>query len=121
MKVKNTNAELKVIEIEEEDGLKLPNKAGSVTIYDAELKIKIIAERFDKRYRNLVYLVMDLNNNDEASEDDALLIRDKLEELRNILLNNYSKHLTRSILNKYLKMILLLEEKIVIPKRNRGR
>ena len=121
MKIKKTNAELKVVEIKEDEGLKLPNKAGSITIYDADLKKKIIAERFDKRYRNLVYLVMDLNNNDAADEEDAIVVRDKLAELKNILLNNYSKHITKSILNRYLKMILLLEEKIIIPERHRGR
>ena len=47
--------------------------------------------------------------------------RNQIDELKNTLINKYSKHINRELLNKYLKMLLLLEDKLVIPERSRGR
>ncbi len=118
MKIKKTNGEFKVIDISLEDGLKLTNRIGSITIYDDPLKEKIIEQRFAKRYRNLLYLVMNL---DSEEGEDSDLVRSKIQELRNILLNNYSKHISKNTLNHYLKMLLLLEEKIRGKEKHRGR
>jgi len=64
---------------------------------------------------------MDINNSEDSEESDAYIVRDQIDELRNSLINKYEKYLSRDILNKYLKMLLILESKIVVPEKHRGR
>ncbi|MBE6156846.1 MAG: hypothetical protein E7161_03775 [Firmicutes bacterium] len=97
------------------------SKNEKITIYDMEMVEKIIDSNFNQKYRKLLYIVMDISENEDSTESDTELALLKIEELKNILLSRYYKYISRELLNKYLKMIFLLDEKLRIPKRGRGR
>ena len=119
MQIKSPKNEFLVEDITLEHGLKISSKNTKITIFDKKTKEKIIEERFNQKYRELLELVLSVN--EDSSEDDALYVRDRINELRNYLLNKYAKYVSKNILNKYLKMLLLLEQKLIIPKKQRGR
>lgn len=119
MKIKSPKNEFLIEEITFDKGFKLPSKKVKVEVYDKRRKEKIIENNFKKEYRKILEMV--LNINEDSSEEDALYVRDKIVEFKNSLLKKYEKYLSKSALNKYLKMILLLEQKLIIPKKHRGR
>ena len=121
MKIKEVKNEFKIIELKEEQSFKIQRDNLKITIYDEEIINDLINKNLQKKYGRLVYLVASLNDNDDTTDSDVFLVRNKIDELRNIILTKYAKYLKRSILNKYLKALLLLEEKIILPKRSKNR
>ncbi len=119
MKIKSPKNEFLIEDLTFDNGFKLPSKKVKVEVYDKKIKEKIIAENFKKEYRKILEMIVSIN--EDGSEDDALYVRDKVMEFKNSLIKKYEKYLSKNTLNKYLKMILLLEQKIVIPKKHRGR
>jgi len=109
--------------LEKEDGKKFTitkSEEEKIIIYDEKLIESVIEKKFNQKYRKLLYIIMDINENDDSTESDTLLCLEKIEELKKLLINKYYKYITKDILNKYLKMIYLLEEKIKL-KKHRGR
>lgn len=92
----------------------------TITIYDEQLIAKMIDTKFNKTYRNLLYLICQINESDDSTDTDTYLVLDKIEDLKNKLLNKYYKYLNKDVLSKYLKMLILLEEKLSLSK-GRGR
>jgi len=64
---------------------------------------------------------MNITEDDDSSESDTELALLKIENLKNLIISKYSKYLSKNLLNKYLKMLILLEEKLYVPKKGRGR
>jgi len=119
--LKKVSSEFEIVEFNVKKSFSIKNKEEKITIYDENLILELIDKKFNKEYKKLLYIIMDINNSDDATESDGLLVRDKIDELKNIILSKYSKHISKEMLNRYLKMILILEEKLVIPERSRGR
>jgi len=93
----------------------------TIFLYNEEIIEKVIEENINKKYRNLLYLTMNITEDDDSSESDTELALLKIENLKNLIISKYSKYLSKNLLNKYLKMLILLEEKLYVPKKGRGR
>ena len=119
--IKKLNSEFEVVEKENQKFTISINENEKIIIYDKELLEKVIDNKFNKKYRKLLYLVMEVKENDDSDDEKINIVLLKTEELKNLLLSKYYKYINKEILNKYLKMILLLEEKLNVPKRGRGR
>lgn len=119
--LKKVNSEFIVVEKENNSKFTInKNEEEKITIYDEELVEKVIDANFNQKYRKLLYLIMDINESEDSTESDTELCLIRIEELKNLLLTKYYKYISRELLNKYLKMIMLLEEKISMSK-SRGR
>jgi len=120
--IKKVNTEFTIVKKDEKAKFTITkSEKEKIVVYDAELVEKIIDNNFNQKYRKLLYLVMDINESEDSTESDAELALIKIEELKNLLLSIYYKYISREQLNKYLKMIMMLEEKLIIPKKHRGR
>lgn len=119
--LKKVNVEFEVLELEDRKTFTIKKDEKKVTIYDEKLIEEVINKKFNDRYKRLLYIIMDINNSEDASDTDTDLVRCQIDELRNILLNKYKNHISKELLNKYMKMLLILESKLVIPERTRGR
>jgi len=120
--LKKLNSEFTVVE--KENNVKFTiskSEEEKLFVYDEELVENIIDSNFNQKYRKLLYLVMDIEENEDSTDSDCELALIKIEELKNLLLSKYYKYISRELLNKYLKMMMLLEEKLTIPRRGRGR
>ena len=119
--LKKVSSEFEIIEFDDKKSFSIKNKEEKITIYDEALATELIDKKFNTEYKKLLYIIMDINNSDDSTESDGLLVRDKIDELKNVILNKYSKYIGKELLNKYIKMIMILEEKLVIPEKSRGR
>ena len=113
--------DLEIVELKEEKLFTINNKNEKITLYNKEMLEKIIDKNFNKKYRELLYLIMTITEDDESTESDAELALLKIDELRKYLINHYGKNISRNLLNKYLKMLMLLEQKLNVPRKRRGR
>ena len=118
---KKVSSEFEIIEFDNKKSFSIKNKEEKITIYDDGLATELIDKKFNTEYKKLLYIIMDINNSDDSTESDGLLVRDKIIELKNVIINKYSKYISKELLNKYIKMIMILEEKLVIPEKSRGR
>lgn len=121
MKIREVKNDFKIIELNEENGFKMQRNNLKITIYDTEIINSLINKNLQKKYGHLLYLVASLNDNSDTTDSDVFLVRNKIAELRNIIITKYAKFLTKNTLNKYLKMLLLLDEKIIVPKKIKSR
>ena len=92
-----------------------------ITIYDERLVKPTIESIFMKKYKRLLYIIMNILESDDANDSDALIVLDKINELREYLMSVYGKHLKKDELHRYLKMLEFLESKLVIPKKSKSR
>lgn len=121
MKLKKINIDFEVIEFEDKKTFTIEKDEKKVKIYDEKLIEEVISNKFSERYKRLLYIIMDINNSDDSSDTDVEIIRCQIDELRNSLINKYKNYLSNELLNKYLKMLLILESKIALPEKSRGR
>ena len=82
---------------------------------------EVVTKKFNENYKRILYIIMDINTSEDATDSDVEIVRNRIEELRASLLKKYAKYIDKNLLNKYLKMLMILESKLVIPKRGRGR
>lgn len=122
IKLEKINCDLEIVELDDQDGLVLNKKNNDlkITVYDNDLIIKIIDHNFNKKYRSLLYMIMSLDSTDTTESDTELALL-KIDDLRNLLIKKYFKFLSNGIIDKYLNMLFLLEEKIPIINKDRGR
>lgn len=122
-KIEKLNCNFEILELNDDDGLVINSKTKKekITIYDQNLIENMIEKTFNKKYRNLLYLIMNLMESEDSTETDFELALLKIENFRNKLLEKYFKFLNTDMKNKYLKMIILLQDKLVIPEKKRGR
>ena len=113
--------ELKVIEMEDNDSFVIKHEKETITIYDESLIEEIIERKFQDKYKKLLYIIMDINNSEDSTESDTDLVREQIQELEAMLIKKYGKYLKEGTLNRYLKMLLILNSKLEPPKVRRGR
>lgn len=121
MKLKKNNNSFEIIEDGEKEVLTIKNGKKVISIYDKNLTEKIISYKFNKNYRRLLYIISDINSSNDANDTDEFLVREQIEELKTNFLLKYKKHISKELLNKYLKMLLLLEDKIVVKEKSKSR
>lgn len=113
--------ELKIVEIEDSNSFVIKKEKETITIYDESLIEEIIERKFQDKYKKLLYIIMDINNSEDSTESDADLVREQIQELEVMLIKKYGKYLKEGTLNRYLKMLLILNSKLEPPKVRRGR
>ena len=95
----------------------IKNKEEIIKVYDQELLEKIIDNTFNKKYRKLLYLIMSVNEDEDSTDTDAELALLKIEDLKKYIMLHYSELISKRLLNKYLKMLMILENKIEFNKK----
>lgn len=113
--------ELKIVEMEDSNSFVIKKEKETITIYDESLIEEIIERKFQDKYKKLLYIIMDINNSEDSTESDADLVREQIQELEAMLIKKYGKYLKEATLNRYLKMLLILNSKLEPPKVRRGR
>ncbi len=121
MKTKHVNYDFKIVELNLPKGFSFNKKNHKITLYDKELIASVIDKNFNRKYRDLLMLVIDVNTSDDSTESDGNLALMKINELKELLINKYYYFLPKNILQKYIKMLVLLEQKLIIPKKNKRR
>lgn len=119
--LKKVSTNFEIVEFNDKKAFGIIKDNKKISIYDKELTEELIDKKFMNEYKKILYIIMDINESEDANETDVFLVRDRLEELKNLLVSKYSKYIKKELLNKYLKMLLILEGKLVIPERSRGR
>ena len=123
IKFEEIKCDLEIVEFDDNNGLTLNKKNDNikVTIYDQEIIENIIETNFNKKYRSLLYLVMNLKNEDDVNPSDCELALVKINDLRTLLLVKYFGFISKELLDKYLNMLMLLEQKVPFMNKERGR
>ncbi len=121
MKIQKTSGEFKIIDIENSKTFAIEKNNEKIIVHDEELIENLINKKFSRKYCELLYIINDILNSDEENGTDDDLLALKIEDLRNELLNRYNKFINKSTLNKYLKMLDLLEDKLNSRKKARSR
>lgn len=119
--IKKVNTEFEVIELEDKKVFTLKKDEEKITFYDEALVEDVISNKINESYKRLLYIIVDINNSEDATESDGELVRNQIEELRSSIINKYAKYLNKDLINRYLKMLLILESKLIIPEKSRGR
>ena len=119
--IKKVSSEFEVIEFEDKKVFTIRKEEEKITFYDEQIVEEVISNKINEKYKKILYIIMDINNSEDATESDGDLVRNQIEELRNSILTKYSRYLNKELLNKYLKMLLILETKLIIPEKSRGR
>ena len=120
-KIKKTITDLEIVELNDEILYSCNKKGLKIDFYDEDSLDDYFDKNFNVKYREILYLIMNYNEDDESSPEDEELILSKIEDLKNRLLTKYSKYISKDRLNKYLKMIILLDSKIKVKERGMRR
>ncbi len=116
--------EFEIIELKDKKVFALgsKNKGEEITFYDKDLMEKAINSYFNKKYRDLLYIIMSIENADDATESDTELVLMKIDDLRNYVLKMFGKHLDAATLKRYMNMLLMLESKVpTMERKSKGR
>ena len=121
--INKVNCDLELLKVEEKSVFSFgsSNMGEKITIYDERLVKPTIESIFMKKYKRLLYIIMNIAESDDANDSDALIVLDKINELREYLMSVYGKHIKNAELHRYLKMLEFLESKLVIPKKGKSR
>lgn len=109
-----------VVSIQELDGYKFKPKMANgkylkvseVTIVDRVLIDKILTIKFNKSFNKVARLAVKVINDDDATDDDAAIVLDEVELVRQILLNRYQKFLNQEKEKLFLKKLRLIENEL---------
>lgn len=118
-KINKVKCDFEILEIDDDNGFVITkgNTVPKITVYDSELIENVINEKFNQKYRNLLYIIMNIANSDDATDSDSELVLVKIDELKRYIINKFGKILSKETLNKYLNMLLLLEYKVPLNVR----
>lgn len=117
MNLKKVNNDFEIVELNEKEIYTINKNNEKISIYDNDLLEKILDNNFNKKYKELLYLCMSIIEDEESTDTDTELALLKIEDLKNYIINHYSKYINKHLLNKYLKMIMILEGKLNMPKK----
>lgn len=109
----------KTFKIVKKDEKEIYNYKNKIIFYDEESLKDFIDKKFLKEYKNILLIIMSLNEDD--NDTDTYLVLDKINELKNTLYNEYGKFLTKEQIKRYLNMINILEMKIPVKTKGKGR
>lgn len=116
--MKRVNKNLEIVDIDDEKLISFKTHDVKINIYDKKIAEKFIDDKFNDKYKELMLLVLSI---EDDSDDNIDSIRDRIEELKEYITLRYGKVLSKAKLNKYLKMLILLEEKIPNKRKNKSR
>lgn len=87
-------------------------KVKAVKIVDKVMIDKILTIKFDKLFKQVVAMALQIINDDDATTDDAAIVLDEVELVREILLNRYQKFLKQEKEQLFLKKLRLIENEM---------
>ncbi len=87
-------------------------KVKEVKIVDPTMIDKILSMKFDKLFKQVVAMALTVINDDDATDDDAVIVLDEVELVREILLNRYQKFLNYEKEQLFLKKLRLIENEM---------
>ena len=119
--IKKVSKDFKILEYEEKALFSLSSKGNKIKVFDQDILEDIMNSRFNKKYRELLYLVMCLNEDEDATDSDCELALIKIDSFRDDLINRYYKYLGKERVSRYLQMLILLEEKLNSRRKGKGR
>ena len=115
---KNHN-DLAVVAIKDLDGYKFkPRNCGNhvkvsqVTIVNGVMIDRILTIKFDKSFKKLVAMAMHVINDDDSTSDDAQIVLDEAELVKEILINRYNKYFKLEKEQLLLKKIHVIENEM---------
>lgn len=120
-KINKVNCDFDIEEKLEKPIVTINKKGGKILFYDQNELDSYIENDFNKKYRKLLYLIMSVTEDEESTDSDIELLYLKIDKLKELLILKYFKYINQHTLNKYLKMLMLLEEKLNVPRKQRGR
>ena len=87
-------------------------KVDRVTIVDRVMIDKILTMKFNKSFKKVVALAMQVINDEDADDGDATIVLGEVELVREILLNRYQKFLNYEKEQLFLKKLRLIENEL---------
>ena len=87
-------------------------KVDRVTIVDRVMIDKILTMKFNKSFKKVVAMAMQVINDDDADDGNATIVLGEVELVREILLNRYQKFLSYEKEQLFLKKLRLIENEL---------
>ena len=115
--IKEINCEFDVLNYDEESKISINKKNIKMDFFDDELVLNVIDKKFNKKYLNIINML----DEDDDSESEKEIILEKIDDLKRLIIDKYYNYLDKKTLTKYLKMIVLLENKISLTTRKSSR
>ncbi len=115
--LKNTKKEKDILLFEEKESYSFSPKNNynwvkKVTILDKDLLNKVWENKISREYEKLLRLIYALVASDDTTSGDVLEAYTELERIKDYLLSLAKKGLTKGIIEKYLKKLLILEHEL---------
>ena len=85
-----------------------------VTLINPEMIDSVLSMKFSHVFNKLFNRVVEIINDDDASEDDTMLVLGEVELLRGILLNKYQGFLKKEKETLFLKKLGVLENELKV-------
>lgn len=89
-----------------------PYIVDDITLYDYDLISFYIYNKFIRKYKKILSLVINLLQNDDSSDGDFEIALGELEKQKHIINTKYIKYLKKQEIAKYLKKVEYLELEI---------
>ena len=115
--IKKTKSEFDVLELNDEELFSISNKNEVIKVCDKDILEKIIDNSFTDKYKKLLLLITSINEDEDSTETDAELALQRIDNLRRYIISHYGNLISGRTLNKYLKMLTILEGNINFEKR----
>ena len=87
-------------------------KVKKVMVVDRDMIDKILTAKFEKNFRRLVSLALNVLNDEDASEDGTEIVLGEVELIREILLNRYEKYMNYEKEQLFLKKLRIIENEV---------
>ena len=91
-------------------------KVTKVTVVDKKMIDKILSMKFERYFRRLVMLAKMLIENDDSTDDDADIVLDEAQLVKEILENRYKKYLGYEKEQLFLKKVKIIENQVQMKK-----
>lgn len=93
-----------------------PIKVTSIKIVDKNMIDKILSVKFERYFRRLVALALKVLEDDDSSDDEADIVLDEAQLVKEILENRYKKFLKHEKEQLFLKKIKIIEKQMEMKK-----
>ena len=103
-------------EIKPRKGINNPIKVTKIKIVDKSMIDKILSMKFERFFRRLVALALQVIDDEDPSDDDANIVLDEAKLVKEILENRYKKFLSYEKEQLFLKKIRIIEKQIQMKK-----
>jgi len=93
-----------------------PIKVKSIKIVDKNMIDKILSIKFERYFRRLAALALKVLEDDDSSDDEADIVLDEAQLVKEILENRYKKFLKYEKEQLFLKKIKIIEKQMEMKK-----